>query len=254
MPSPIVFLHGFLGSPESFDAVKLLIPDAHLAYNPAIYGHAGRQSCLPNHDYDAETDRLLGLIRGRFQSSPVHLVGYSMGGRLALGMLLKATSQFRSATLISARRGLETAEDRTKRCKSDGQWAELLRTVPLNQFLDTWEARPLFATMSQLAPGVRTKLREQRLRHDPDALAHAMMALSLANMPSFANGLSSIQCPVLLMVGQKDPYFVELSADLAQRIPNSRSIVVSDAGHNLPLERPEEVAVAICEEMNHVER
>ena len=115
MPLPIVFLHGFLGSTDSFDAVKARLRGAHSVYSPPIYGHSGRQTCLPNHDYDAETDRLLGLIRDYFQSSPVHLVGYSMGGRLALGMLLKATSQFRSATLISARRGLESAEERAKR-------------------------------------------------------------------------------------------------------------------------------------------
>ena len=254
MPSPIVYLHGFLGSTDSFDAVKARLRGAHSVYSPPIYGHSGRQTCLPNHDYDAETERLLGLVRERFQSSPVHLVGYSMGGRLALGMLLKATSQFRSATLISARRGLESAEERAKRREADERWAKMLRSVPLSQFLDTWEARPLFSTMKQLAPATLARLREQRRKHDPVALAHAMMALSLANMPSLSAELSTIQCRVLLMAGEKDANFVEFSADLARRIPNSRTIVVSGAGHNLPLERPDEVAAAICEEMNHAER
>jgi 2-succinyl-6-hydroxy-2,4-cyclohexadiene-1-carboxylate synthase len=124
----------------------------------------------------------------------------------------------------------------------------------LSQFLDAWEQRPLFGTQRQLAPHVLAQLREQRLMHNPSALAQAMTAFSLARMPSFRGDLGGIRCPVTLVVGDQDPKFCALAADLAKHIHNHRTIVVSGAGHNLPLEHPESVTAAISEEIDHGER
>jgi 2-succinyl-6-hydroxy-2,4-cyclohexadiene-1-carboxylate synthase len=130
----------------------------------------------------------------------------------------------------------------------------MLQTMPLPQVLDAWERQPLFATQRQLAPHVLAQLREQRLNHNPFALAQAMTALSLAHMPSFQGDLGGIQCSVTLMVGDQDPKFCALAADLAEHIHSHRTIVVSGAGHNLPLEHPEAVTAAISEEIDHGER
>ena len=54
--------------------------------------------------------------------------------------------------------------------------------------------------------------------------------------------LKDIKVPTLIMVGDKDtrmpPRFSRL---LHATIPNSRLIIVEDAGHCLPMERPEQV-------------
>jgi len=254
MPLPIVFLHGFLGNATSFASVIARLPVGHPILSPDLFGHRGRPEPALDHSFQAEVERLLGIIQARFKSSPSHLVGYSMGGRLALALLLRAPQQFSSATLVSARRGLDGPQVRATRLAVDATWARMLQTMPLPQFLDAWERQPLFATQRQLAPYVLTQLREQRLTHDPVALAQAMTALSLAQMPSFQGALGGIQCRVILMVGEQDPKFCALAADLAEPIHNSRTIVVSGAGHNLPLERPDSVAAAISEEIDHVER
>jgi len=253
MPLPIVFLHGFLGSAASFASVRALLPVGHPTVSPGLFGHRGQPELLPNHTFEAELDRLLGVIQGHFNASPTHLVGYSLGGRLALALLLKAPRQFQSATLISARRGLDDPLARATRLEQDSKWASMLQTMPLSQFLDAWERQPLFATQRQLAPHVLAQLREQRLMHNPSALAQAMTTLSLAHMPSF-QGTLDIRCPVTLMVGDQDPKFCALAAELAEQIHKRRTIVVSGAGHNLPLEKPESVTAAISEEIDHVER
>ena len=80
-----------------------------------------------------------------------------------------------------------------------------------------------------------------------------MTVLSLGHMPSLASELTRIRCPVVLMVGERDPKFRDLATDLARRLPNNRTIVVSGAGHNLPLERPDAVAAAISEGIDNVE-
>lgn len=253
MALPLVLLHGFLGSSESYAEVTARLPGVHPTLSPRLFGHSGRPEPPGEHDFDSEVNRLLAVIRTHFDNQKVHIVGYSLGGRLALALLVKAPDRFQSATLISTRRGLDDAALRAERLKQDRNWATLLETRSLAEFLDEWEAAPLFASQRELAPTVLARLRQQRLGHDRQALARAITALSLGSMPSFADDLAHVHCPVVLMVGERDPKFRALAADLAARIPDSRTIVVSGAGHNLPLERPAAVAAAISEGIDNVE-
>jgi 2-succinyl-6-hydroxy-2,4-cyclohexadiene-1-carboxylate synthase len=70
-------------------------------------------------------------------------------------------------------------------------------------------------------------------------------------MPSYAGDLASVQLPVTLVSGSLDDKFTHLAEDLAAQLPKSRTIVVTDSGHNLPLERPDAVAAAMIEGMKH---
>jgi 2-succinyl-6-hydroxy-2,4-cyclohexadiene-1-carboxylate synthase len=252
MSRPIVLLHGFLGTPRSFAGVVRLLPKTLPVFSPALFGHRGCPEAEDDHSFDAEVERLLTDIRARFAETPVHVGGYSLGGRLALALLVKAPEQFHSATLISSRRGLDEPVQRRQRLEHDRRWAEMLSSMPLPKFLTIWEQQPLFANQQALAPDVTAALRKERLTHNPTGLAQAMLALSLARMPSLQQELERIRCSVALVVGERDPKFRDLAHDLANRIPNSRTIVVSGAGHNLPLERPDMVAAAICEGIDYV--
>lgn len=244
-------LHGFLGGSEFFSDVIAKFQTLVSPMVPALYGHAGFRESEELRSFEAEADRLACLITRHHASIPVHLVGYSLGSRLALSLLIRAPSLFRSATLISARRGLDTTAEREQRSQTDLQWAQRLRTVPLADFLNAWENRPIFSTMRQMAPDKLRRLREQRLSHDSEGLAQALLGLSLSRMPSYASDLTRIHVPVTLVVGSLDKKFVELGMELTSRLPNSKSIVVNGSGHNLPIERPDVVAAAIIEGMNH---
>ena len=246
----VMLLHGFLGGPEFLDVLARLHGPIS-PFSPALYGHTGRLEPKPLPSFEAETDRLACAIEDRFGSAPVHLVGYSLGGRLALSLLVRAPALFCSATLISARRGLDTPAEREHRLLADAHWARCLRTLPLSRFLDAWEKQTIFAPMHRVAPDKLRTLREQRLKHDPEALAQALIGLSLSRMPSYAGDIAHISVPVTLVSGSLDEKFVALGRDLASRLPNGRFVVVNGAGHNVPIERPDAVACAIVEGMNH---
>ena len=247
----LVCLHGFLGTPDSFqDVAEWLGRDVEL-YAPALFGHSGYREAALSCDFEGEIARLISQIERRAAGVPIHLAGYSLGARLALGLLVRAPRLFHSATLISARRGLDTTAEREQRWVSDQGWAQRLRDTPLSSFLDAWESQPIFASMLRLAPHRLHRLREQRLRHDPEALARALLGLTLAKMPSFCDELTQIAAPVTLVAGALDPKFVELGEDLRSRLPNGNLVVVDGAGHQLLIERPDAVAAAIVEGMKH---
>ncbi len=252
MQTGVVLLHGFLGGPESVLGLIGPIQAPISVFSPAIYGHTGLREPEPMLGFEQETERLRELIRGYFGARRVHLVGYSLGGRLGLSLLIRAPALFHSATLISTRRGLDTDAEREERRKSDLQWAQRLRGEPLSTFLDAWEMQPIFSSMRQIDPQRLQLLRRQRMKHDPEGLAQALMGLSLSCMPSYAEELVGVRIPVNLVYGALDEKFVTLSEDLASRLPNSKTVVVDGSGHNLPFERPDAAATAIAEGLNHV--
>jgi len=249
-----VLLHGFLGSDSSYEDVLMQLNLEQAPLCPALYGHNGAPDLPPSHDFESEVTRLEQTIESYAGETPVHLAGYSLGARLALALLVRAPRLFHSATLVSGRRGLDSPEERSQRLETDQSWATQLRSRSLAEFLSEWETQPLFFPMQQLAPKTLARLRRERLRHDPQSLARALLALSLARMPTFGADLPQIAVPVTLLAGSLDPKFVVLGKELASRVPNAKFNVVDGAGHSLLIERPDAVAAAIRQGLNHAQR
>ena len=251
----LVFLHGFAGRPESWTQVLEHLPSSPATLTPTLVGHDSPPvSQTPAkeaiHDsppvsqtpagagFKAEVDRLAAVIDGAGFSAS-HLVGYSLGGRLALGLLCRHPGLFSAATLIGTHPGLTTAEQRRERVSSDEAWARRLEDEGLEAFLDLWEEQPLFATQ-----GPYERAAQRRLRRGLQAagLARAMRALGLGRMPDYRATLEKLPHPVCWVAGERDPKFSSLARDCAGASPSARVQIVSGAGHNVVLERPAAVA------------
>jgi 2-succinyl-6-hydroxy-2,4-cyclohexadiene-1-carboxylate synthase len=70
-------------------------------------------------------------------------------------------------------------------------------------------------------------------------------------MPTYVEQLGEVRLPVTLVYGALDERFLQLGEELATRLPNSKTVVVDGSGHNLPLERPNDLASVVAEGMNH---
>jgi 2-succinyl-6-hydroxy-2,4-cyclohexadiene-1-carboxylate synthase len=179
----------------------------------------------------------------------VHLVGYSLGARLGLGLLLRHPDLVASATLVGLQPGLTSLAHRDRRAKQDDEWVRLLEQRGIEAFVDAWEQQALFASQARLAPELRRAQRADRLSHHPGGLAWALRSLGTARMPSYWEELPRVRIPVHLMAGQLDPKFTELGIHAARAL-RCRMTVVDAAGHNLVLERPDAVASAILERLS----
>ncbi len=251
----VVLLHGFTGGPTSWDAVV-----AGLARGGAdslclsLLGHAGgpareAHAPLPT-SFEAEVDRLASsLPRG-----PLHLVGYSLGARLALGMLVRHRVRFESATLIGVHPGLDSAAERAARVQADQALADQLLAQGLPAFVAKWEALPLFETQRSLPPARQRLQRAQRLAHSPEGLAAALRTLSLGSMPSYWDELAQLDLPLNLVVGGRDTKFLALAERMASCLPQARLEVIGSSaapvGHNVVLEAPDPIVRLILESLN----
>lgn len=239
----LVALHGFTGSPASFaPVVAALAPAACFA--PALFGHGGDAPSGEGHGFDAEIERLAGAVEARgFRGA--HLVGYSLGARVGLGLLIRHPELFARATLIGVHPGLVSNKERAERRAADARWAMLLEHEGIEAFVDAWEAQPLFATQRALPDEVRAAQRRQRLAHDPRALARALGALGLAEMPNYWPDLAELVRPLTLVTGALDPKFCALAGRIVEHAPAATLRTIPGAGHNPLLERPGAVIEAI---------
>jgi 2-succinyl-6-hydroxy-2,4-cyclohexadiene-1-carboxylate synthase len=172
----------------------------------------------------------------------VHLAGYSLGARVALGLALAYPERIARLTLISGQAGLATDAERSERRRADARWCALLEQGGITAFVDEWEAQPLFATQARLPSELREAHRALRLRHDPHGLAHSLRMTGLAAMPYFSPRLDTLSMPVAVLAGELDSKFVALGRELAAAVRRSRFVVAPNAGHDLLLEAPDLVA------------
>ncbi|HEY6727103.1 MAG TPA: alpha/beta fold hydrolase [Polyangiaceae bacterium] len=233
-------LHGFTGTPECFRALAAASAPGARFLSPTLTGHGSPPAAWAP-SFEAELERLARWLAER-QHGPTFLLGYSLGARLALGLLAAAPDRFAGAVLIGANPGLRSDSERRARKHADEQLRKRLLEHGLTAFVDEWERLPLFATQAALEPAVRAEQRRARLTHTAEGLAHALAALGLGEMPDYWPRLAALDLPVALVVGAEDAKFRRLGETMLQLFPRARLELAPRAGHNVVLEQPEWLA------------
>ena len=239
MTNTVALLHGFTGSPGGLKPLTDILTTRGLrVVAPALLGHGADDAGI--HDFESEVQRLARVIAAR--GGRMHLFGYSLGGRLAIGLLCRRPELFSGATLVSAQPGLSLGQARVDRRVADDVWCELLVAQGVAAFVKTWENLPLFATQATLAEDVLAAQRAERLSHDAGGLVRSLKICGLAEMPPYWDELRSVRVPTTLMVGERDAKFVVIAQQMSEKISGASLVIVPGAGHNVVLERPAIVA------------
>jgi 2-succinyl-6-hydroxy-2,4-cyclohexadiene-1-carboxylate synthase len=171
------------------------------------------------------------------------VVGYSLGARLALGLL--ARDAIRGAVLIGVNPGLADEEERAARRRADAAWAARLRREGTVAFLEAWEAQPVFATAARVEATARAARRAARERLAAEGLAAAMEVLGLGAMPDLGDALVARADRARLVVGADDGKFRQIAEGLAARARALGPAIVDGSGHDPTLEQPAALARAI---------
>lgn len=170
------------------------------------------------------------------------VVGYSLGGRFALGLIAREPDRFRRATIISAHPGLEDASERADRLAVDRAWIRRLLDDGIEPFVADWESQPLFATQARLPTAILERQRRRRLSHRPAGLAASLEQHGLARMPSLWEPLAAFPGQLSWIVGAADSRFLGIAREVVRRRPATRLHVLPGVGHNPLLECPEILA------------
>jgi 2-succinyl-6-hydroxy-2,4-cyclohexadiene-1-carboxylate synthase len=166
-----------------------------------------------------------------FRGSGRALLGYSMGGRLALHALLENDHPWQAAVIVSAHPGLENPADREARRASDAEWASRALTGNWQQFLDAWNAQPVLGSAS-----LRDSQSSGRLVMRRREIARSFVDWSLGAQAPLWDRLHEITIPVLWVAGENDPKFLELAHRAVACIPRAKLAVAPASGHRVPWE------------------
>jgi 2-succinyl-6-hydroxy-2,4-cyclohexadiene-1-carboxylate synthase len=226
----LVLLHGFTQTGRSWQAIGHALAGRYRSATPDLPGHgdfAGRRPA----SFIACDAYLRALTDG-----PFTLVGYSMGGRVALHAALSLGERIRRLVLIGASPGLADPGERTARAADDAALADRIETIGLDQFVTEWGAQPLFDGIPR---GVAELIDADRRRNTAAGLAAALRGLGTGAMPPLWDRLGELAMPVDLVVGERDEKFRGLAARMAERLPDARVHTVPGAGHVAHLEVPD---------------
>ncbi len=250
---PVLALHGFTGSTATMWALVRPLTETRRVAVVDLPGH-GRSITNDSHAFGFEhtVDAVAAAI-DRHRLGPAHVVGYSMGGRVALGLAVRHPGHVASLSLIGASPGLSDPVERAARRRSDDELADDLLEDGLTAFVDRWMASPLFASQVRLGADALADARTQRLANDPDGLAGSLRGAGTGAQPSYWHDLAEITAPVLLVVGDEDPKFRAIAMRMAAGLVRSTIEVVPDAGHAAHLENPDHVRAAIGELVDEID-
>jgi 2-succinyl-6-hydroxy-2,4-cyclohexadiene-1-carboxylate synthase len=236
----LVLLHGFTGSALSW-LPYFPADDASRAGVVAIdmLGHGLSDAPIDPERYRMEhcqQDILTVLDTLGIGPGEAILLGYSMGGRIALSTAFSGF--FRALILESASPGLASAEERERRRGSDEALARRIEHEGVEAFINYWEQIPLFASQRTVPAEIRQIQRAQRLNNRAMGLANSLRGMGTGAQPDLHARLPDLQLPVLLLTGELDPKFSAIGREMVEEIPQARLEIVPNAGHTIHLEQP----------------
>jgi len=234
----IVFLHGFLGAGSDWGEIAGPLAEDYFCVCPDLPGHGANIT----RDFDAQLSipqlalELRALCDVLGLNAPI-VVGYSLGGRVALAAAVQHPQFMRALMLESTSAGLDIEAERQARASTDDARAAVLLADGIAAFMRKWYAAPLFESL-QMRPQLLAKLQAARICNDARWMGKVMSELSPGRAASVWAELPSVRLRTLLLAGALDVRYTESAQRMCAAMPNAICTVVADAGHNVHLEQP----------------
>jgi 2-succinyl-6-hydroxy-2,4-cyclohexadiene-1-carboxylate synthase len=223
----VLFIPGFMQRGDAWRPVAELLPER---YPSRLLDHA-------EHSFEG---RMAEIADARAD----FLVGYSLGGRLALRAALRSPSAYRGVVIVGATAGIEEGPMRVQRAEADEKLASWMEAMPIEDIVALWERQPLFADQSET---LVDEQRPGRLSHDPRSLALLLRTAGQGTLDPVWHELRSLKVPLLAIAGARDDGYSAAAKRIAPMAPDARAAIVEEAGHAPQLQQPTAVAELITE-------
>ncbi|EGQ7981286.1 2-succinyl-6-hydroxy-2,4-cyclohexadiene-1-carboxylate synthase [Vibrio vulnificus] len=230
--SPVlVFLHGLLGSAEDWRATQCSLKE-YPTLTIDLAGH-GQSVGIATSSAAESAQQVATVTEQQLAQRPCILIGYSMGGRIAMQGLVEhafAALNLRGALIEGGNFGLVSEHEKQQRWISDSHWAKRFREEPIEQVLADWYQQGVFSSLNHAQ---KQTLIAKRSANLGASVAEMLLATSLAKQPNLLPQLQRSSVPLHYVCGEKDTKFQELA-----RQSGLSCSIVDNAGHNVHQEQP----------------
>lgn len=178
------------------------------------------------------------------------LVGYSLGGRLALHALGHAPNLWSKVVMVSVNPGFDdmfesfdpSSDERRQRWLTDSYWAEEFLKAPWETVLHGWNAQPVFG-------GSREEPVRLEKDYSREMLSLALTQWSLAQQKNMRPLMKEHAKKILCLVGDQDTKFVELARNLKEDITALEVETLAEASHRALFDNPQGLGSVISKEL-----
>lgn len=202
----IIALHGFLGLPSDWNLFETSPLNLYSLEWTSLKNCAAQINAMNHFD------------------KPI-LMGYSLGGRLALHALIQEPSKWSGGIIISAHPGLSDPTEKTDRLKRDEEWALKFEHQEWASLMNDWNNQEVF----------KHSVHPQREEKDYDRskLAAILRTCSLGKQEDLREQIRQLQIPLLWIAGEKDPVFSKLAREMELLHSYSHAVIVPNASHRV---------------------
>ena len=214
MAPTVVFLHGFTHTGRSWHPVIAALGERYTSVADDIRGHGDASERVP-----VSLEAVIDDVVAAAGPERYTLVGYSMGGRIALHVALAAGDRVERLVLIGASPGIADEGERSARQRADEELAGEIERSSIEEFARRWAQTPVLAGLPAAALDAA---HADRLRSTPAGLARALRGLGTGALPSLWERLGELSIPVTLVVGERDSKFRAIAVEMARGMPGGR--------------------------------
>jgi 2-succinyl-6-hydroxy-2,4-cyclohexadiene-1-carboxylate synthase len=213
--SRIHALHGFLGHHSDWNYLSIPGIQPHNLFDEAIrpgadgfWGWARRFNDYVSSDGDV-------------------ILGYSLGGRLAMHALLNKPVKWKAAIIISSHTGLQSEDAKKARIADDHKWAERFENDPWHEVMADWGKQAVFG-------GIPHPLPRPESHFSRKEQAHLLRSCSRGYQDDLTDLLQNVNVPIHWICGELDLQAKELKFNHQK----SRVNMIPGAAHRVPWEQP----------------
>lgn len=246
---PVLLLHGFTGSKENWNSLGEALSENYQVIKIDLPGHGKTKSeAVSMEQCCHHLKEFLKYIK----VEEAHVIGYSMGGRLALSFAMTFPEFVKSLVLESSSPGLQSAEERKQRQDRDEKLAQRILNEGVESFVQFWENIPLFDTQKSLPSAVRQEIQQERLSQQAQGLADSLRFMGTGSQASWWKDLKQVKIPSLLLVGELDPKFVKIGQEMNENMSQSEIIIFKGVGHSIHVEAEDQFNEKVKHFLNNI--
>jgi pimeloyl-ACP methyl ester carboxylesterase len=169
----------------------------------------------------------------------IALAGHSLGARVAIEAARLAPDRIERLALLDVGVGPVKPEEEPSRMGL----VRLAREQGMDAVADAW-LPPMVHEPNRADATLMRGFRQMIRRATPESFERQQRAL--LNRPDALGVLADIRCPTLVAGGRHDAWSpVAAHEQVAAKIPMAKLVVIEDAGHMAPAERPSAVSAAL---------
>lgn len=235
----VFLLHGFTGTSSDWMPVVSFLDKRFNYFLIDLIGHGRSDS--PKDIIYYYTDSILNQLKEIILSlagNMIILVGYSMGGRIAINYALKYNSNLKGLILESSSGGINDKVLREERIIRDEKLAAFIEANTMEKFIDYWMNIDLFNTQRRFSADKLLKIRELKIENNKTGLANILRGFGTGRMETVYNMINLIKAKTLLISGELDSKFTDINNEMVKLFPKAAHINIKNAGHNVHLEEP----------------